>query len=330
MPNTAPHRSEIRLQAWLVILGFLLMLGKAVAWQITGSNAILSDAGESVVNVLAGAFTWYSLVLSGRPRDLNHPYGHGKVEFLAAGVEGALLGLAGLIIVAKSVYSFWSPQPLQSLDLGLAITAFAGLVNYVLGSLAVRRGKRSQSMPLMAGGRHLQSDAWSTLALVIGLALVLLTGWWWLDSVVAVGFGVFLLYTSYRILQPSVAGIMDEADEQLIGRFTQVLQAHRRADWIDFHNLRLIKYGRMLHVDGHMTLPRFYDVQQAHDEMERVDALIAAEFGQRMEFFIHVDPCLPTSCSLCAVADCPVRSQPFQRQLNWTLPLLMENSKHGL
>lgn len=326
----ATHTHEISFQRWLVLIGTLLLAFKLLAWQLTGSNTILSDAGESVVNVLAGAFTWYSLVLSRRPRDLNHPYGHGKIEFLAAGVEGALLGLAGLIIVGKSLYNLWYPQPLQSLDLGLAITAGAGLVNYILGALALKKGKRGNSLPLLAGGKHLQSDAWSTLAMVIGLGLVLLTGWLWLDSVVAVGFGVFLLYTSYRILQPSVAGIMDEADEQLIGRFTQVLQAHRRADWIDFHNLRLIKYGRMLHVDGHMTLPRYYDVQQAHDEMERVDALIAAEFGQRMEFFIHVDPCLPTSCSLCAVADCPVRSQPFQRQLNWTLPLLMENSKHGL
>lgn len=321
---------EIRFQRWLVMIGGLLLVFKLLAWQLTGSNAILSDAGESVVNVLAGAFSWYSLVLSKRPRDLNHPYGHGKIEFLAAGVEGALLGLAGLIIVGKSVYNLWSPQPLQSLDLGLAITAAAGLVNYILGSMALKKGRKGNSLPLVAGGKHLQTDAWSSLAMVLGLGLVLLTGWLWLDSLVAAGFGVFLLYTSYRILQPSVAGIMDEADEALIARFADVLQAHRRPDWVDFHNLRLIKYGRMLHVDGHMTLPRYYDVQQAHDEIERVDRLVATEFGQRVEFFIHVDPCLPSSCSLCAQPDCPVRAQAFERQLPWSLALLMENRKHGL
>ena len=123
---------------------------------------------------------------------------------------------------------------------------------------------------------------------------------------------------------------MDEADVALIERFAAVLQSQRRLDWGDFHNLRLIKYGRMLHVDGHMTLPRYYDVERAHDEIERVDALVAADFGQRVEFFIHVDPCLPSSSSLCAQTDCPVRSQPFARQLDWTLPLLMENSKHRL
>ncbi len=326
----ATHSQEISFQRWLVLIGTLLLALKLLAWKLTGSNTILSDAGESVVNVLAGAFTWYSLVLSRRPRDLNHPYGHGKIEFLAAGVEGALLGLAGLIIVGKSLYNLWYPQPLQSLDLGLAITAGAGVVNYILGALALKRGKRSNSLPLLAGGKHLQTDAWSTLAMVLGLGLVMLTGWLWLDSLVAAGFGLFLMFTSYRILQPSVAGIMDEADEALIERFAGVLQAHRRPDWIDFHNLRLIKYGRMLHVDGHMTLPRYYDVQQAHDEIERVDTLVAAEFGQRVEFFIHVDPCLPSSCSLCAQSDCPVRSQPFDRQLPWTLPLLMENRKHGL
>jgi cation diffusion facilitator family transporter len=326
----ASHSDEIRFQRWLVVIGTLLLALKLLAWQLTGSNTILSDAGESVVNVLAGAFTWYSLVLSQRPRDLNHPYGHGKVEFLAAGVEGALLGLAGLIIGGKSLYNLWSPQPLQSLDLGLAITAAAGLANYILGSLALRKGKIANSLPLLAGGRHLQTDAWSTLAMVLGLGLVLLTNWFWLDSLVAAGFGVFLMYTSYRILQPSVAGMMDEADEALIKRFAVVLQAQRRPDWIDFHNLRLIKYGRMLHVDGHMTLPCYYDVQQAHDEIQLVDALVASEFGQRVEFFIHVDPCLPSSCSLCVQTDCPVRSQLFERQLEWTLPLLMENRKHKL
>jgi cation diffusion facilitator family transporter len=325
-----PPSNEIRFQRSLVLLGGLLLALKLLAWRLTGSNAILSDAGESVVNVLAGAFTWYSLVLSRRPRDLNHPYGHGKIEFLAAGVEGALLGLAGLIILGKSLYNLWYPQPLQSLDLGLAITAGAGAVNYVMGSMALRKGRESNSLPLLAGGKHLQTDAWSSLAMVLGLGLVLLTGWLWLDSVVAVGFGVFLVYTSYRILQPSVAGIMDEADEVLIEQFAEVLQAHRRADWVDFHNLRLIKYGRMLHVDGHMTLPRYYDVQQAHDEIERVDALVAAEFGQRVEFFIHVDPCLPSSCSLCAQTDCPVRAQALERQLPWSLALLMENRKHRL
>ncbi|MDP2187650.1 MAG: cation diffusion facilitator family transporter [Sphingobacteriaceae bacterium] len=326
----ASHSHEIRFQRWLVVIGALLLVLKLVAWRLTGSNTIFSDAGESVVNVLAGAFTWYSLVLSRRPRDLNHPYGHGKIEFLAAGVEGALLGLAGFLIVGKSLYNLWFPQPLQSLDLGLALTAVAGLVNYILGSMALQRGRTSNSLPLLAGGKHLQADAWSTLAMVLGLGLVLFTGWWWLDSVVATLFGCFLLYTSYRILQPSVAGIMDEADEVLIERFAAVLQQKRQADWVDFHNLRLIKYGRMLHVDGHMTLPRYYDVERAHEEIERVDALIAAEFGQRVEFFIHVDPCLPSSCSLCAQADCPVRAQVFERQLDWTLPLLMENRKHRL
>ena len=169
---------------------------KWLAWQLTGSNAILSDAGESVVNVLAGAFTWYSLALSNRPRDLNHPYGHGKVEYLAAGVEGALLGLAGLIIVGKLLYNLWSPQALQSLDLGLAITAAAGVVNYILGALALKKGRQSNSLPLLAGGKHLQTDAWSSLAMVLGLGLVLFTGWLWLDSVVAAGFGLFLMHTS--------------------------------------------------------------------------------------------------------------------------------------
>lgn len=321
-------RSEIRLQAWLVLLGVLLMGGKLLAWQLTGSHAILSDAAESLVNVLAGSFTWYSLVLSARPRDANHPYGHGKIEFLAAGIEGALLALAGLLIVANATVGLFEKHELKSLDWGLTITAAAGAINFGLGSWARKRAAKTHSLPLEAGGKHLQADGYTTVGLLVGLGLVWLTGWNWLDALVALLFGIFLCYTAWGILQPSLAGIMDEADEQLLGRVAEVLQQNRQPDWVDFHNMRMIRYGRMLHIDAHLTLPRYYNVEQAHEAMDRIDQLVTAEFGRQMEFFIHVDPCLPSGCSLCAKNDCPVRSTAFTSQMKWELPLLMQNKKH--
>ncbi|MBA4302592.1 MAG: cation diffusion facilitator family transporter [Sphingobacteriaceae bacterium] len=328
MPNSTTLRSEIRLQAWLVGLGVLLMGGKLLAWQLTGSHAILSDAAESLVNVLAGSFTWYSLVLSARPRDLNHPYGHGKIEFLAAGIEGALLALAGLLIVANAAVGLFEKHELKSLDWGLGITATAGAINFGLGSWARKRAAQTLSMPLEAGGKHLQADGYTTAGLLIGLGLVWLTGWNWLDALVALLFGLFLCYTAWGILQPSLAGIMDEADEQLLGRIAKVLEHNRQDDWVDFHNMRMIRYGRMLHIDAHLTLPRYYDVEQAHAAMDHIDQLVTAEFGRQMEFFIHVDPCLPSGCGICAKADCPVRSTAFTRHIKWELPLLMQNKKH--
>lgn len=328
MPNSTTLRSEIRLQAWLVGLGVLLMGGKLLAWQLTGSHAILSDAAESLVNVLAGSFTWYSLVLSARPRDANHPYGHGKIEFLAAGIEGALLALAGLLIVANAAVGLFEKHELKSLDWGLAITATAGAINFGLGSWARKRAAQTHSMPLEAGGKHLQADGYTTAGLLIGLGLVWLTGWNWLDALVALLFGLFLCYTAWGILQPSLAGIMDEADEQLLGHIANVLEHNRQPDWVDFHNMRMIRYGRMLHIDAHLTLPRYYDVEQAHAAMDHIDKLVTAEFGRQMEFFIHVDPCLPSGCSICAKADCPVRSAAFGNLIKWELKLLMQNKKH--
>lgn len=330
MSVSATERNPVRLQRLIVVVGVVLMLAKFTAWLITDSNAILTDATESIVNVLAGAFTWYSLYLSARPKDANHPYGHGKIEFLAAGIEGALLGVAGLLIAGKSMYNLWFPEVVHALDTGIWITAAAGLVNYTLGWVSIRKGKRENSLPAIASGKHLQSDAWSTVGLVIGLLLLQFTGWLWIDSAVAILFGAFLIYTSYTILKPSVAGIMDEADEQLLLQLVTVLQQNRRPAWVDIHNVRLIKYGTTLHLDGHLTLPRYYDLEQAHSELDRIGALVQNAFGTRMEFFIHVDPCLPTSCSLCAVENCPVRSQAFQKHLDWDLGLLMQNRKHVL
>jgi cation diffusion facilitator family transporter len=278
--------------------------------------------------VLAGSFTWYSLVLSSRPRDANHPYGHGKIEFLAAGIEGALLALAGLLIVVNATVGLFEKHELKSLDWGLAITAAAGAINFGLGSWARKRAAKTHSLPLEAGGKHLQADGYTTVGLLLGLALVWLTGWNWLDALVALLFGLFLCYTAWGILQPSLAGIMDEADEQLLGRVAEVLEQNRQPDWVDFHNMRMIRYGRMLHVDAHLTLPRYYNVEQAHEAMDRIDQLVTAEFGRQMEFFIHVDPCLPSGCGICAKDDCPVRSMAFSSQMKWELPLLMQNKKH--
>jgi len=329
MPIASTLRAEIRLQAWLVGLGVLLMGGKLLAWQLTGSHAILSDAAESLVNVLAGSFTWYSLVLSARPRDANHPYGHGKIEFLAAGIEGALLALAGLLIVANATVGLFEKHELKSLDWGLTITAAAGAINFGLGSWARKSAAKTHSLPLEAGGKHLQADGYTTVGLLLGLALVWLTGWYWLDALVALIFGLFLCYTAWGILQPSLAGIMDEADEQLLGRVAEVLEQNRQPDWVDFHNMRMIRYGRMLHIDAHLTLPRYYNVEQAHEAIDRIDKLVTAEFGRQMEFFIHVDPCLPSGCNLCAKNDCSVRSMAFTSQIKWELPLLMQNKKHS-
>lgn len=326
----AEQQQNIRVQLIIVSVGLLLLVGKFIAYFITHSNAILTDALESIVNVVAGAFSLYGLILTAKPKDENHPYGHGKIEFISASIEGALISAAGLLIISKSIYNLFVPHPISDLDIGLYITAGAGAVNFLMGYLTAQRGKRLDSLPLQASGKHLMSDGWSTLGLLIGLGLIILTEWWWLDSAVAIFFGGIILYTGYRIIRPSVAGIMDEADYEVLEKMASILEKNRKPDWIDVHNMRVIKYGATLHIDCHVTLPWYYEVRKAHDEIEEIDRLINQNVRARVEFFIHVDPCLPKSCPLCQKMDCAVRQAPFQALIPWSLETIMQNKKHTL
>lgn len=320
----------IHFQKWILIGGVLLLVIKFGAYWITNSNAVLSDALESIVNVSAAAFALFSLAYSARPKDLNHPYGHGKIEFLSSGIEGFLVVIAGLSISIKGGYNIFFPQEISNIDLGVYITGFAGLANYLMGMAMIRRGKKENSLLLEAGGKHLQTDAYSTIALIVGLMAIYLFNWLWLDSVIALMFGLYIIYEGYRIVRKSLAGIMDEADFDLLEEVVELLEAKRKPSWIDVHNLRVIKYGTKLHVDTHMTIPWYIDVRAAHDVMTEIEEVIREHFGERIELFVHMDPCTASSCSLCSVANCEKREKKFVRKIEWDLDLLLKNQKHRL
>lgn len=319
-----------RLLAGTLLLGFLLMAVKFLAWWLTHSNAILSDALESIINVVAGAFALYSLWLSARPRDINHPYGHGKVEFLSAGFEGALISMAGLGILAKAGYNLIHPQELERLEWGIIFTAGTGAVNGLMGLFLRRRGKRERKVVLEASGEHLLSDAFTSAGLILGLGLVWLFELPWIDNAVAIVFGGMILFMGYRLIRRSVAGILDEADMQVLREVVALLEANRKPPWIDIHNLRLIRYGNNYHFDCHMTLPWYFTTRQTHAEITAVHELVDREHRGQVEFFIHVDPCTPRSCPLCLMPDCPVRQYPHRRRLTWTTDKVVENRTHVL
>jgi cation diffusion facilitator family transporter len=313
-----------------VIVGIFLFLIKVVAYFLTRSVAILTDALESTVNVIAGLIGLYSLYVAAKPRDENHPYGHGKAEFLSAAVEGTLIGVAGAVICYEAVNNLRHPRLLQKLDYGILLVAFAALTNYIMGYFSIRQGKKNNSLALIASGKHLQSDTYSTLGIILGLVLIYFTGRTWLDSVVAMVFGCVLLYTGYRIIRHSIAGIMDEADKELLVKMVALLNSHRRANWIDLHNLRVIKYGGQLHIDCHLTVPWYFNVLEAHHEIDELTNLIRKEFGDTVEFFVHSDACADFSCHLCTKADCIVRRHPFEKQVEWTVSNILSDKKHRL
>jgi len=313
-----------------VIVAIILFIIKVVAYYLTHSVAILTDTLESTVNVIAGFIGLYSLYVAAKPRDEDHPYGHGKAEFLSAAVEGALITMAGLIIIYEAVENFIYPQQIKKLDFGILLIAITGVINFIVGYISVAKGKKNNSLALIASGRHLQSDTYSTIGIIVALGLIYFTQLRWMDSAVSIVLAFVIIYTGYRILRASIAGIMDETDEKLLQKLVTYLNNNRRENWIDVHNLRVIKYGGLLHVDCHVTVPWYLNVREAHYEIDTFSKLIRKEFGETLELFVHSDACLDFSCSICTKTDCDVRKKPFEKKIEWTLKNIQPNKKHDI
>ena len=323
-------QQNLRLQKIITAIGILLLIAKLAAWYLTNSVAILTDALESIVNVVAGLIGIYSLYVSAKPKDRDHPYGHGKAEFLSAAVEGTLILVAGVLIVYEAAKSLFRPHTIQQLDSGIILVAATAIVNYIMGLLCVRTGKKNNSIALVASGKHLQTDTYSTAGIVVGLILLYKFKVWWIDSVVAIIFAVIIMITGYKIMRGSIAGIMDEVDTALLNKMVATLNVNRRENWIDMHNLRIIKYGGRLHLDCHITVPWYLNVLEAHAEIDALSSLVRKEFESSMELFVHTDPCLEFSCRICTKQDCPVRQHPFERKIIWSMENISTDHKHHL
>lgn len=305
-----------------------LMLAKFSAYFITNSNAILTDAAESIVNVLASSFAFYSIYLTTLPKDENHPYGHGKVEFFSAFVEGVLIAIAGLAILAKSIYGLSYGNVVSNLYDGALIIGLTGIVNLFVGLYLVKIGKSTRSLVLEADGKHLLTDAISSAGLVVGVLIIQLTQILWLDSVISVIIAFYIIYNGYKLTRRSVGGLMDESNIEVVREVVEVLQSHRAESWIDIHNLRAQQYGSDLHIDCHVTLPYYYDLNQVHHQISSIDTLMNSALTSESEFFIHADPCLPACCHYCKMENCPVRSEPFRAEIKWDMENVTKNQKH--
>jgi cation diffusion facilitator family transporter len=326
--NTQAARN-FRLQGILLLAGIILFLLKLAAWYVSGSVAVLSDALEGIVNIIAAATSLYALYLSSQPADRKHPYGHGKIEFLSSGAEGTMIILAALGIMYEAVLNFIHGHPLHATDTGLYLIAFTAAANYLLGWYSIRQGRRNHSPALISGGKHLQSDTWTTIGIMIGLLLIQLTGLEWIDSLVALLLSLLLIRTGYGIIRKAITGIMDEADEEVLEALVLTLNEHRLPNWIDLHNLRIIRYGSVYHVDAHLTVPWYFNVHQAHEVVEQLNAKVRAHFGTSVEMFVHTDGCLPDSCTVCGISGCAERKKPQSGMVIWDIHNITANRKHG-
>jgi cation diffusion facilitator family transporter len=200
---------NVTIQKWIALLSILLLAIKFVAYYLTHSVSVLTDALESIVNVIAGFVGLYSLYIAAKPKDNNHPYGHGKAEFLSAAIEGTLIFSAGALIIFQAVKNLIQPAIIHKLDKGIYLIGITAVINFFAGYTCLKRGKRNNSLALIASGKHLLSDSYSTLGIIGGLILIFYTGILWIDSAVAILFGGIIIYTGYKIVRTSIAGIMD-------------------------------------------------------------------------------------------------------------------------
>ena len=303
------------------------MLAKFGAYFLTASNFVLTDAAESIVNVLASSFAFFSIYLAAQPRDENHPYGHGKVEYFSVFIEGSLIGIAAITIIIKSIYGIFYPNQIHDLLAGAIIIGITGVINGSLGYYMIAKGKALPSITIEADGRHLLADMVTSIGLVVGLVLIIFTKIVWLDSALSIAVGLYILFSSYKLVRRSVSGLMDEADFAVVTDVVKILDEKKHPEWIDIHNFRAQKYGNELHIDCHLTLPNYFDLNRVHAEVKLVDKLINDEVT-KTELFIHADPCLPYCCHYCSMPNCPIRSEAKTEDIEWTMDKVIRNKKY--
>lgn len=317
--EAAGHVARMRAGMLSLVVGVLLFGGKLFAWWITGSAAALSDALESIINVVAAGGLVSSLVVAAWPADETHPYGHGKVEFFSAGVEGSFIALAALAIFWEAIRALLHGPHVEHIDTGLLVLLGTALVNAGLGWHLVRVGRRHGSLALIADGRHVLTDVTTTAGVLAGLVAVRVTGLYVLDPLVAMAVAVNILLTGWRLVREAVGGLMDEADLPRLDLMVAALEAERAPEWIDVHTLRGWRSGRVQHVDMHLTVPRYLDVERAHAFGEAVGKIVSHATGLPTETIVHFDPCRPRHCHDCRVDPCPLRAAAFESREPLTL-----------
>ena len=313
-PGIASDGLRVRAAIVSLVIGTALLGVKYVAYVYTGSSAILSDALESIINVVAALFAVFGLRFASQPPDQGHPYGHGKIEYFSAVFEGGLIAFAAVLIVWYSVAELIRGPELAQLELGLVLTVAAGAVNLLLGWYLIREGRKHRSITLVADGKHVLSDFQTSAGVVVGLALVRLTGIAWFDPIAALLVGVNLGFTGWHLVREAAGGLLDEGDPRLLTGLVAELEKNRVPGIIRVHRLRAIRSGRETHADAHVFVPEFWTVDQAHDAVGELEQRVLATPALDGELVFHVDPCHRAFCAVCDLADCPVRVAPFRER----------------
>jgi cation diffusion facilitator family transporter len=296
---------ELRAATISLIVSIVLTVIKFLAYALTHSDAIFSDALENIANVLAAGFALYSISLAHRPADQEHPYGHGKIEFFSAGIEGGMIVLAAVVIVGKVVSAYMSRTVRQTQDLntGLILMGSAMLANGILGFYLWRSGSQRNALTLEANGKHLLSDAIDSAAVLVALAIIRITGWPWVDGVAAILVAVYVSFLGIGLLKRSASGLMDEqdiTDQNLLRNIldTHVGPAGREPRICSYHKLRHRHAGRFHWVDFHIMIPAWWDIEKGHRVASTIEYEIEQAIGEG-NATAHVEPCTTPECANC-------------------------------
>ncbi len=277
--------------AWLSVgAAFATIALKTLAWWLTGSVGLLSDALESIVNLAAALLAVTMLRVAASPPDENHPYGFSKAEYFAAGIEGALIVLAAAGILASAIPRLLEPEPLESPGLGLTLSVAASGINLAVGVLLIRVGRRYHSIALEADGHHLITDVWTSAGVIIGVGLVFLTGWLRLDPLVALGVAAHIVWTGLRLMRRSWRGLLDAAiPSEDTGEVTKLFAEYSKRYGVSFHALRTRQAGKRRFISFHFLVPDAWSVAQAHRLSEEIEERIRS-LVPHASIFTHIEP----------------------------------------
>ncbi len=296
-------------------ISFIVLGIKLGAYFITDSTAILSDALESVVNVVAAIAAFFVMRAVAEPADEEHPYGHGKLEYFSSAFEGGLITFAAIAIIIESYRAFISGTHLVAIDSGLVVMSFATVLNLFLGLWLLRKSKLGNSEALRASGLHIMSDVYTSCGILVGLGIYKITGWVWIDSILAGLVSIQLLFTGFKIVRSAIRGLIDEKDPNVLAALFDVINIKRKNWLIDVHELKIIRAGNFHHVDCHLIVPEFWDALKIHEGTHEFEKSISESYPFKTEFSFHIDPCKQSYCKNCNLENCHLRNNEFENTL---------------
>src|SRR5208337_3296624 len=301
---SAERKQRLVMMAWSVSISTLLMILKFYSYWLTNSSAILSDALESIINVVASGFALWSVLLASKPPDVDHPYGHGKIEYFSVGFEGTLIVVAAGGIFWQALPRIIEPRALPKLDFGLLILTGTALVNLWLGKALISTGKRTRSTAITADGKHILADVYTSAGVLIGLLLVRQTGWYFLDGAAACVVAANILLIGARLILESSSRLMHATDPELLDQISSIIAQHRKPAWIDVHRLRAWRSGQNIYIDFHLILPRDLSLEDAHREVMEIEQLLKTQLPGMGDAMIHAEPCIDPECRICSREPC--------------------------